>query len=86
MTDAPQEQNTSTTQATPVELFQRVVRDFMEEGKGIQDRINNAKTEVKKRYYKKKLQANNKMLANALIVLEKYKAQASTASENNKPE
>lgn len=81
-------ENTSTavSQQSPVELFQRIVHDFMEEGKGIKDRIDNAKTETKRKYFKKKLIQNNKMLANVIIMLEKYKAQETTATQANNPQ
>ena len=52
------------------DLMASFVKQLVAKSKDFQQKIETAKTETKKRFYLKKLKANNKELANALVRLE----------------
>lgn len=75
------EEPATPSQDPAVTAFQEIVSHYINEGKGILTRINEAKTELKRSFYRKKLNKNNQILAQALMMLEKYKARADATAK-----
>lgn len=81
MNEAPAVDTTGPAQPRLIDVVAAELHDLQNESMNFRKKIDEAKTQVKRQYYKKKLRKNNKRMMNMLVAFEKLRGRADTSTD-----